>query len=325
MQHSTSLRLAICGSTALVVIAAASIHQYLTGMNDIPLPFAQNASSSLTGDLTKIGRRVADVYKVTFPTGVNTETLTEDRIYLVYIPDETGIENKPFSDVLTLDVDGSHDVDFFGYKYVTADASIEKQNKNELLLADRFPGQFFASPKARAGDAQYGNFLANFEANNDIVMDPTNSPTGALFRKGSLYFLIVNETGNVTITVRTPAAVACGNGIKEGTEACDDGDTTGGDGCSATCTVESNFSCNRATPNVCITYNQFVKNLADTAPTNGTVSQNEALLVTLRIGDAISNQQYDAGLDINGDGVFNSIDSSAIFTELDILAPTPQE
>jgi len=29
----------------------------------------------------------------------------------------------------------------------------------------------------------------------------------------------------------------CGNGIVEGLEQCDDGDTVGGDGCSATCQV----------------------------------------------------------------------------------------
>jgi cysteine-rich repeat protein len=31
----------------------------------------------------------------------------------------------------------------------------------------------------------------------------------------------------------------CGDNVKEGTEACDDGNTTSGDGCSATCTVEA--------------------------------------------------------------------------------------
>ena len=31
---------------------------------------------------------------------------------------------------------------------------------------------------------------------------------------------------------------SCGNGIAEGTEQCDDGDTTSGDGCSASCQVE---------------------------------------------------------------------------------------
>ncbi len=35
----------------------------------------------------------------------------------------------------------------------------------------------------------------------------------------------------------------CGNGVVEGDEACDDGDTDGGDGCSATCTVETGWIC----------------------------------------------------------------------------------
>jgi hypothetical protein len=46
-------------------------------------------------------------------------------------------------------------------------------------------------------------------------------------------------------------ASVCGNGIKEGTEKCDDGDKSSGDGCSSSCTVESGYSCNTASPNVC--------------------------------------------------------------------------
>jgi len=37
-----------------------------------------------------------------------------------------------------------------------------------------------------------------------------------------------------------PAPI-CGNGIVEGTEQCDDGNTASGDGCSATCQTESTF------------------------------------------------------------------------------------
>ena len=37
----------------------------------------------------------------------------------------------------------------------------------------------------------------------------------------------------------------CGNGVLNGAEACDDGNTTPGDGCSATCTIEAGFSCPR--------------------------------------------------------------------------------
>ncbi|MFO1518219.1 MAG: hypothetical protein U1F57_00920 [bacterium] len=49
----------------------------------------------------------------------------------------------------------------------------------------------------------------------------------------------------------TPIPTVCGNGMKEGTEGCDDGNTTAGDGCSATCTVEPGFTCDSATPNHC--------------------------------------------------------------------------
>jgi cysteine-rich repeat protein len=43
---------------------------------------------------------------------------------------------------------------------------------------------------------------------------------------------------SATCTVETPHAV-CGNGIRENGETCDDGNTTNGDGCSSTCTNES--------------------------------------------------------------------------------------
>ncbi|HWO19080.1 MAG TPA: myxococcus cysteine-rich repeat containing protein [Kofleriaceae bacterium] len=37
----------------------------------------------------------------------------------------------------------------------------------------------------------------------------------------------------------TGGGAVCGNGVKESSEACDDGNAAGGDGCSATCTVEA--------------------------------------------------------------------------------------
>jgi|GEM_PF-5260486 cysteine-rich repeat protein len=50
---------------------------------------------------------------------------------------------------------------------------------------------------------------------------------------------------------RPPSALVCGNGlvIEEG---CDDANTVSGDGCSATCTVESGYYCRRQ-PSVCAT------------------------------------------------------------------------
>lgn len=44
----------------------------------------------------------------------------------------------------------------------------------------------------------------------------------------------------------------CGNGVLAPSETCDDGNTTPGDGCSATCTIESGYTCPGA-PSACAT------------------------------------------------------------------------
>lgn len=46
--------------------------------------------------------------------------------------------------------------------------------------------------------------------------------------------------------------VACGDGVIEGTEECDDGDTDAGDGCDATCAEEAGWTCN-GEPSTCDT------------------------------------------------------------------------
>ncbi|MDD5025813.1 MAG: DUF4215 domain-containing protein [Candidatus Peribacteraceae bacterium] len=56
-------------------------------------------------------------------------------------------------------------------------------------------------------------------------------------------------THHAEITLATPAET-CGDGAVEGAEECDDGDTDAGDGCSATCTVETGYSC-AGEPSVC--------------------------------------------------------------------------
>jgi cysteine-rich repeat protein len=48
----------------------------------------------------------------------------------------------------------------------------------------------------------------------------------------------------------TPPLV-CGDGLLHPDEKCDDANTTSGDGCSASCTLESNYACNGAAPTVC--------------------------------------------------------------------------
>ena len=54
-----------------------------------------------------------------------------------------------------------------------------------------------------------------------------------------------------SLTTIWTAPTYCGDGFVAGYETCDDGNTTASDGCSATCAVESGYSCDTATPNVC--------------------------------------------------------------------------
>jgi len=45
--------------------------------------------------------------------------------------------------------------------------------------------------------------------------------------------------------------IACSNGVVDEGEECDDSNTTNGDGCSSSCTVETDYDCGTASPSVC--------------------------------------------------------------------------
>jgi cysteine-rich repeat protein len=47
------------------------------------------------------------------------------------------------------------------------------------------------------------------------------------------------------------APSSCGNGVVDGNEQCDDGNTSSGDGCGATCNVEPGFTCAGTSPTTC--------------------------------------------------------------------------
>ncbi len=51
--------------------------------------------------------------------------------------------------------------------------------------------------------------------------------------------------------VGLPNCPVCGDGVRQAGEGCDDGDLAGGDGCSATCTVETGWTCTGDQPSVC--------------------------------------------------------------------------
>jgi cysteine-rich repeat protein len=63
--------------------------------------------------------------------------------------------------------------------------------------------------------------------------------------------VVTNTSGatrNYSVVVRWVAS--CGDGLIEDLETCDDGNTTAGDGCSASCEVEAGYTC-AGTPSVC--------------------------------------------------------------------------
>jgi cysteine-rich repeat protein len=83
--------------------------------------------------------------------------------------------------------------------------------------------------------------------------------------------------------------VACGNGKLEAGEGCDDGNTTDGDGCSATCAVETGYACVGARPSVC-----------------GPICGNASTLAP---------ESCDDGNTSNADGCSNSCQTEATYAE----------
>lgn len=59
-----------------------------------------------------------------------------------------------------------------------------------------------------------------------------------------------NRRSSFAIALMVPAV--CGNALVEASEACDDGNLDAGDGCSTTCTVEQGYTCDMASPSVCM-------------------------------------------------------------------------
>ena len=225
---------------------------YAGNRSDIPLPIDSESSAALQGQVIALGRRGnAPVKKVTFRSGEIKETLQSGAIYLVEVPDDPAVPVMPLDHAIRSIGNGDHIVNYFGYKYSSADAAEEKAHRTDPDFQSRFPGHFFASATALAEDAQNGGTLAAFSARTGMVFQPTNNMGGALLEPGSQYMIVANDSfGDFIFNIRTQAV--CSDGAVSSGEACDDGDTDSGDGCSATCTVESGWTCDTVNnPSIC--------------------------------------------------------------------------
>ena len=114
-------------------------------------------------------------------------------------------------------------------------------------------GNVRAETSDGAGDCNFDTIVTLFApdgttqvATNDdggaglcSLLDPTANPDLTNLGAGDYYLAVEavgTATGAYTLTVAIGAA-GCGNGIVEGTEQCDDGNTAEGDGCTAACMI----------------------------------------------------------------------------------------
>lgn len=210
----------------------------------IPNPFSQHTTTAAT--VTDIGMKgLLHVKKITFNEHEAQETALSNTIYLMVTPPkERGFYSEegtfPIDVAVALALEGKN---IFGYEYTSLSAAIEKQKAGDPVFANRFPGKFFATQKARDEDPLHGNDLANFESQNSILFLPTNprKSNSVLLKSSKLYVIVANENSPVTINL-APVQV-CGNAWVQTGEQCDDGNAASGDGCSSLCTVETGYAC----------------------------------------------------------------------------------
>lgn len=84
----------------------------------------------------------------------------------------------------------------------------------------------------------------------DFDLDNVAPTWGSGYTAGFSPFHADNGSNKPKLVVVHTALNTCGDSYIDGGEACDDGDTDNGDGCSSTCTVESGWSC-VGEPSVC--------------------------------------------------------------------------
>ncbi|MCY1001153.1 DUF4215 domain-containing protein [Myxococcus sp. MISCRS1] len=101
---------------------------------------------------------------------------------------------------------------------------------------------------------------------------------------------LCNPYSNVCIS-----ANVCGNGLLDEGEQCDDGDTTANDGCSATCTVETGYSC-AGQPSACaVTCGDGIKAAAEACDDgNTTAGDGCSATCTIEAGHGCKNTDVHA-------------------------------
>jgi cysteine-rich repeat protein len=82
------------------------------------------------------------------------------------------------------------------------------------------------------------------------LIDDATDGLNAIINGNVVHLHSADITQNSAILYITGEAPICGDGVIEGTEECDDGGLTPGDGCDSSCEIESGWTCWRE-PSVC--------------------------------------------------------------------------
>ncbi|NUP09485.1 MAG: DUF4215 domain-containing protein [Polyangiaceae bacterium] len=126
---------------------------------------------------------------------------------------------------------------------------------------------------------------------NCVASTDSGEATGITYTAladGPVYIVVEswgNPSASTTFDVRIDR-YQCGNGVIEAAETCDDGNTNAGDGCSATCTLQTGFACDAGSPSVCYDVSACGTNTACyLGPCTGTVVTGSATGLPANIPD----------------------------------------
>lgn len=200
------------GLVALGIVAAVFlvIFSATPRDDDTPLPFSFGATNNFAGQLVTLGKkRGVTVRQFSFDDGEVQEILRGDDLL-----DSMDFILTPDSDTISHGAKLCQAVTagkkYFGYKYTSRGASIEKAARDAALggapssLSALFPGEFFASAEQRADTVSMD--IPTFETMNEITFA---DPCDITLEKNARYVIKVTDT-NTTFTAR--GLLLCGEG-----------------------------------------------------------------------------------------------------------------
>ncbi|MFA5799390.1 MAG: hypothetical protein WC840_00340 [Candidatus Peribacteraceae bacterium] len=223
--HLPFARAAIFLASFLLLASCSSPKRSVNSAEKIPFQSPQISALLLDSN---------SVRRIRFPN-VRADHLTADVIHVVETGDVTESEEYPIEEVpLDFVINGGRPANYFGYKYTSQDAALERKNQNNQAFRVRFPGVFFASQRARAEDASHGGGIRKMEQDGGFTFAPTDIGEGTVrFSPNSLFVIVTNDPGGVIINMQGKGR--CGDGWQASTEQCDDANDVDGDGCGKDC------------------------------------------------------------------------------------------